>query len=132
VPKPSDWPPNIGEPVKFITHFCFLWRILTDPDVCGFFFRKEPQYTPPDDIAQFLQSGSTPIYIGFGSIVIDDSTNLTDIILGALRKCGVRAIVSKGWAKLGEGRSDENALFIGDCPHGEMERVTLKYYRIVC
>ncbi|KAF5671692.1 glycosyltransferase family 1 [Fusarium heterosporum] len=98
VPKPADWPPYI--------------------DVCGFFFRDEPQYTPPDDIAQFLQAGPPPIYIGFGSIVMDDSARMTDLILEALRRSGARAIISRGWAKLGEGRSDENAIFIGDCPHG--------------
>lgn len=50
---------------------------------------------------------------------MDDSAKMTDLILMALRRSGVRAIISKGWAKLGEGRSDENALFIDDCPHGE-------------
>ncbi|KAH7223081.1 hypothetical protein BKA60DRAFT_485715 [Fusarium oxysporum] len=97
VPKPADWPPYI--------------------DVCGFFFREEPQYTPPDHIAQFLQAGPPPIYIGFGSIVMDDSARMTDLILTAFRRCGVRAIISRGWAKLGEGSSDENAIFIDDCPH---------------
>ncbi|KAH8883716.1 UDP-Glycosyltransferase/glycogen phosphorylase [Thozetella sp. PMI_491] len=97
VPKPPDWPPNI--------------------DVCGFFFREEPQYTAPEDIARFLRSGPLPIYIGFGSIVMDDPMKMTDLILMAIRRCGVRAIISRGWAKLGEGRNDENAIFIGDCPH---------------
>ncbi|KAM0413203.1 hypothetical protein ACHAPD_008290 [Fusarium lateritium] len=96
--KPADWPPYI--------------------DVCGFFFRDEPQYTPPDHIDQFLQAGPPPIYIGFGSIVMGDSESMTDLILTALRRCGVRAIISRGWAKLGEGRSDNNAIFIDDCPHG--------------
>ncbi|KAG9499326.1 hypothetical protein J7337_010146 [Fusarium musae] len=97
VPKPPDWPPHI--------------------DVCGFFFREEPQYTPPDHITQFLQAGPTPIYIGFGSIVMDDSARMTDLILTALQRSGARAIISRGWAKLGEGRSAENAIFIDDCPH---------------
>ncbi|KAF5597576.1 glycosyltransferase family 1 [Fusarium subglutinans] len=97
VQKPLDWPPYI--------------------DVCGFFFREEPQYSPPDHIAQFLQAGPAPIYIGFGSIVMDDSARMTDLILAALQRSGARAIISKGWAKLGEGRSAENAIFIDDCPH---------------
>jgi sterol 3beta-glucosyltransferase len=87
-------------------------------DVCGFFFREEPQYSPPQDIDEFLQAGPTPLYIGFGSIVMEDPASITDIILSALRKCGVRAIISRGWSDLGRGREDENALFIGDCPHG--------------
>lgn len=51
--------------------------------------------------------------------MIDDGMKTTNIILEAVRVCGVRAIVSKGWSKLGTNRSDPNVLFIGDCPHGE-------------
>jgi sterol 3beta-glucosyltransferase len=88
-------------------------------DVCGFFFREEPQYLPPNDIEEFLRAGSPPLYIGFGSIVMEDPASITDIILSTLRKCGVRAIISRGWSNLGEGKEkEENALFIGDCPHG--------------
>jgi hypothetical protein len=88
-------------------------------DVCGFFFRGEPQYSPSNDIEEFLRAGPPPLYIGFGSIVMEDPASITDIILSTLRKCGVRAIISRGWSNLGEGREeDENALFIGDCPHG--------------
>ncbi|WQF79040.1 Putative UDP-glucuronosyl/UDP-glucosyltransferase [Colletotrichum destructivum] len=97
VAKPADWPSHI--------------------DVCGFFFREEPRYTPPRDIAEFLQGGPSPIYIGFGSIVMENAEAMTDIILSSIRKCGVRAIISKGWSNLGEGKQDENAIFIGDCPH---------------
>lgn len=87
-------------------------------DVCGFFFREEPQYSPPKDIDEFLRAGPPPLYIGFGSIVMEDPASVTEIILSTLRKRGVRAIVSRGWSNLGEMREDENVLFIGDCPHG--------------
>jgi sterol 3beta-glucosyltransferase len=88
-------------------------------DVCGFFFREETPYTPERELADFLRAGPIPIYIGFGSIVMDDAMKMTDIILEAVQLCGVRAVVSKGWSKLGTNRSNPNVLFIGDCPHGE-------------
>ncbi|KAH7378899.1 hypothetical protein BKA64DRAFT_736571 [Cadophora sp. MPI-SDFR-AT-0126] len=70
------------------------------------------------DIDNFFRAGSRPIYIGFGSIVMEDVTKMTQIILDAVRLCGVRAIVSEGWSKLGSGiGSSEDVLFIGDCPH---------------
>ncbi|KAF7898331.1 hypothetical protein EAF00_004777 [Botryotinia globosa] len=97
IPKPMDWPSYI--------------------DVCGFFFREETPYTPDRELAEFLKSGPMPIYIGFGSIVMEDAAKMTEIILEATRACGVRAIVSKGWSKLGTNRSDPNVLFVGDCPH---------------
>ncbi|KAB8244510.1 hypothetical protein BDV35DRAFT_394771 [Aspergillus flavus] len=96
VPRPSEWPSHI--------------------DVCGFFFREPPQYDPPADLQAFLASGPTPIYIGFGSIVLENPQRITDIIFNAIRAAGVRAIISKGWSHLG-GTHDDNVYFIGDCPH---------------
>lgn len=59
-----------------------------------------------------------PIYIGFGSIVIDDPQALTEIILQAVKITGVRALVSRGWSKLGQGlESNDEVHFLDDCPH---------------
>ncbi|KAH7378083.1 hypothetical protein BKA64DRAFT_714582 [Cadophora sp. MPI-SDFR-AT-0126] len=88
-------------------------------DVCGFFFREEPDYTPDAELDHFLRSGPPPVYIVFGSIVIDSPENLTDILIEALRACGTRAIISRGWSKLGSGLSEHanpDILFLGDCP----------------
>jgi hypothetical protein len=50
---------------------------------------------------------------------MEDAHQMTRIVLDAVRICGVRAIVSEGWSKLGSGVEDhEDVLFIGDCPHG--------------
>lgn len=50
---------------------------------------------------------------------MEDPNKMTDTIMQAVKSCGVRAIVSRGWSKLGEGRSDPDIIFIGDCPHGK-------------
>lgn len=84
--------------------------------MCGFFFREAPDYEPPANLADFLQSGPPPIYIGFGSIVIDDPISLSKMLLEAVRTTGVRAIISRGWSNL-DGPESENTIFIGDCPH---------------
>lgn len=99
VPKPADWPSHI--------------------DVCGFFFRDPPAYSPPTNIVGFLQAGAPPVYIGFGSIVVDDPDKMTCTILEAIRMCGVRAIISRGWSNLGEGYPSQSSdvLFIDDWPH---------------
>jgi sterol 3beta-glucosyltransferase len=50
---------------------------------------------------------------------MEDAHEMTRIILDAVRVCGVRAIVSEGWSKLGAGVEDhKDVIFIGDCPHG--------------
>jgi hypothetical protein len=56
--------------------------------------------------------------VGFGSIVIDDPKTLINTILGAVVLTGTRALVSRGWSKLGEGHeSDASVFFLDDCPH---------------
>lgn len=93
-------------------------RNLQDPtiDVCGFFFRDTPKYDPPADLLAFLASGPPPVYIGFGSIVLEDPERITTTIINAVNAVGVRAIVSKGWSNLG-GAHHDNIYYIGDCPH---------------
>lgn len=87
-------------------------------DVCGFFFRDPPVYHPPSDLDLFLRSGTTPIYIGFGSIVIDQPAEMTRLILDAVKAAGVRALISKGWSGLGKGEeSDDQVMYLDDCPH---------------
>ncbi|KAJ7853535.1 hypothetical protein B0H14DRAFT_3085621 [Mycena olivaceomarginata] len=96
VPKPVDWPAHI--------------------DVCGFFFREPPNYMPPPELDAFLRAGPPPVYIGFGSIVIDDPARMISVLLGAVHAIGVRAIISRGWSKL-DGPPLPAVLYLGDCPH---------------
>lgn len=54
--------------------------------------------------------------------MIENPDQITQTILSAIRTAGVRAIVSKGWSKLGSHLPEENrenVLFIDDCPHGK-------------
>jgi hypothetical protein len=65
----------------------------------------------------FLKAGPRPVYLGFGSIVLDDPKHMLDTILGAVRLAGVRAVISKGWSDLGGEVDEANIHFAGDCPH---------------
>ncbi|KAJ3330243.1 hypothetical protein HDU93_000493, partial [Gonapodya sp. JEL0774] len=103
IPKPDDWGPHI--------------------DVVGFYFLPgsgETNYQPPDSLTAFLAGTDKPIvYIGFGSIVVDDPDQLTSKIFEAVEKAGVRALVSKGWGGLGGNdlAVPDNVYMIGACPH---------------
>jgi UDP:flavonoid glycosyltransferase YjiC (YdhE family) len=100
------------------TQNLFLWLTARIIDVCGFFFRDAPVFEPPSDLRLFLGNGPSPVYIGFGSIVIDDPNEMTAMILEAIRMTGVRAVVSRGWSKLGSGQQSRDEVFyLGDCPH---------------
>lgn len=99
IPKPEDWGSNIH-----IAGFSFL--------------PQSHSYTPPPRLVDFLERGSAPIYIGFGSIVVDDPQALTNLILKALKLAKVRAIVSKGWGQIGGGHEVPDTVYlVGDCPH---------------
>jgi UDP:flavonoid glycosyltransferase YjiC (YdhE family) len=50
--------------------------------------------------------------------VIDDPDKMTAMILEAVRMTGVRAIISRGWSKLGGNQgSGKDVFYLGDCPH---------------
>lgn len=82
---------------------------------------------PSPELTSFLQAGPPPVYIGFGSIVVENPNALTDKIFEAIRIAGVRAIVSQGWGGLGESTSSipSNIFMLGNCPHDWLfERVS--------
>jgi Glycosyl transferases, related to UDP-glucuronosyltransferase len=87
-----------------------------DVDVCGFFFRDTPEFLPPSDLVRFLDAGPPPVYIGFGSIVLENPDKIVNTILDAVRATGIRAIISKGWSDLA-GSASEDVYWIGECPH---------------
>ncbi|KAL2215143.1 putative UDP-glucose,sterol transferase [Thermoascus aurantiacus ATCC 26904] len=98
IPKPPDWADHI--------------------DVSGFFFTDGANsYSPPERLERFLQNGEPPVFIGFGSIVVDNADRLTRVIEEAAEKCGVRVVLSEGWSKLGRGCNNDRILVIGDVPH---------------
>lgn len=98
IPRPADWGPHIS-----VTGFSFL--------------DAGSNYIPPQDLTDFLAEGPPPVYIGFGSIVVDDPVGLTKLIFDAVGLAKVRAIVSKGWGGVGAGEIPENVYLIGNCPH---------------
>ena len=75
-------------------------------------------YNPADDLTTFLAVGPPPIYVGFGSIVVNDPYALSKLVFDAIRRTGQRALVSRGWVELGANEKvPENVFLIGDVPH---------------
>jgi len=119
VPKPADWPDYLG--AQFSSSCLCLNSGFANRrflDVCGFFFRDAPNYQPDSELETFLRGGTPPVYIGFGSIVVDDPVKLTATLVQAVREVGCRAIISRGWSKLGADQPpSSDILWLGDCPH---------------
>ncbi|KAF2623002.1 glycosyltransferase family 1 protein [Macroventuria anomochaeta] len=100
IPKPTDWSHHIS--------------------IAGFYFLDLAQnYTPEPALAAFLDAGEPPVYIGFGSIVVDDPNAMTKMIMDAIKITGRRALVSKGWGGLGADELEipESVFMLGNCPH---------------
>ncbi|KAL9124890.1 MAG: hypothetical protein Q9217_005833 [Psora testacea] len=99
IPKPEDWGPEI--------------------EVAGFVFLDlASSFKPPETLTKFLDAGEPPVYIGFGSIVVDDPDKFTALIFEAVQKAGVRALVSKGWGGLGDqGNTPNDVFMLENTPH---------------
>jgi len=78
-PKPREW----GEEIDVVGH-------VLDP---------ADSYAPPKSLLDFLSSGKPPVYIGFGSVA-SSAIDRTNIILEAVDKAGIRAIIGRGWSNL--------------------------------
>ena len=74
-------------------------------------------FTPASDLQEFLDAGEPPVYIGFGSIVVDDPDGMTNLIFEAVKKSGQRALVSKGWGGFGAGQVPDGVFMLGNVPH---------------
>lgn len=100
IPKPRDWSANIS--------------------ISGFYFLNlATNYTPDPDLNAFLDAGPPPVYIGFGSIVLEDPDGMTKLIFDAVRQTGQRALVSKGWGGFGADQIGipDNVFMLGNVPH---------------
>lgn len=86
--------------------------------ITGYWFseNEKEEWTPPTALRQFLDAGPA-IYIGFGSMgFAKQSAARSEMVLDAVRRAGVRAIVAKGWGGL-EDISDSRIRVIDEAPH---------------
>ncbi|KAK9673393.1 hypothetical protein RND81_12G164900 [Saponaria officinalis] len=99
VPKPKDWGPKID-----VVGFCFL-------DLAS-------NYKPPEDLVEWLEKGQKPIYIGFGSLPVQEPEKMTETIVRALEITEQRGIINKGWGGLGHLAEPKDFVYLLDnVPH---------------
>ncbi|CAN8260195.1 unnamed protein product [Cochlearia groenlandica] len=98
-PKPKDWGPHID-----VMGFCFL-------DLAS-------NYEPPSELVEWLEAGDKPIYIGFGSLPVQEPEKMTEIIVEALERTKQRGIINKGWGGLGNLKEPKDFVYLLDnVPH---------------
>jgi UDP:flavonoid glycosyltransferase YjiC (YdhE family) len=82
VPRPSDWGSNVH--------------------VTGYWFGQQSQKELPGDLQSFIDAGTPPVFVGFGSMPIDRPKRSMGIVAEALRRIGARGVVSSGWGGLSQ------------------------------
>ena len=101
VPKPDDWPEQVRVVGTFTQNKDPTQRVMLSA-------ADEEKFA---GLIAWLAAGDKPIFIGFGSMVIDDTERLQDMIVGAARALGTRIVVQSSWSKLdvekGFGKDEE-------------------------
>ena len=97
ISKPPDWNSNI--------HVTGYWLI-----------EQENEWSPPSELVDFIESGSKPIYVGFGSMSSRNPEETTDIILNAISRTKQRAIILSGWGGLQKKNLPDNVFMIDSIP----------------
>ncbi len=98
IPSPSDWNGN--------THITGYW-----------FLDEGDDWQPPSALLDFLQSGSPPVYIGFGSMSNRNPEQTADLIIQALTRVKQRAVLLSGWGGLQKANSPDSIFMIDSIPH---------------
>jgi vancomycin aglycone glucosyltransferase len=96
------------------------------PPDCPFPVEQVPCLHPleggplPPKLEAFLGAGPPPVYLGFGSMPDPDPRVTTRELLEALRRLGVRALISKGWAGLGGEPLSDGVLELDPVDHASL------------
>lgn len=100
--------------------------------VTGYWFLETPDdspektWKPPQSLLDFIENSRCQskklVYIGFGSIVVQDSEGLTRTVSEAVERSGVCAIVSKGWSARLSSPADTNEIKVAQEQQEKRER----------
>jgi vancomycin aglycone glucosyltransferase len=65
----------------------------------------------------FLDAGTPPVYVGFGSMPMRASKDAARVAIEAIRAQGRRALVSHGWADLALIDDQDDCFAVGEVNH---------------
>ena len=69
----------------------------------------------PAELVAFLDAGTPPVYVGFGSVRVPD--DIDRVAIDAIRAQGRRAIVGRGWADLATIDDRDDCFVVGEVNH---------------
>ncbi|MGW4404720.1 glycosyltransferase [Nonomuraea sp. NPDC004702] len=94
LPRPADWRPGL--------------------EITGYWWPPRPRGWQPEPVLRdFLTSGPTPVFVGFGSLAGTRAEQYTELAVQALRRAGLRGVLQTGL----RAHISDDVLAIGDVPH---------------
>ena len=98
VPRPADWDHS---------------SVVT-----GYWFLDTPSsWQPEPGLVKFINAGTQPVYIGFGSMFMNGGREKTEIVLDALKLAGQRGVLATGWGGLSAADSSDDIFVVDAVPH---------------
>ncbi|MEU7726538.1 glycosyltransferase [Streptomyces sp. NPDC040724] len=76
----------------------------------------------PAGLTAFLDAGTPPVYVGFGSIPMRDPEDVARATIEAIRAQGRRAVLSRGWADLALIDDQDDCFVVGEVNHQALFR----------
>jgi sterol 3beta-glucosyltransferase len=112
-----------GQPVPML--YCYSSAVVPKPPdwsehahVTGYWFLDHlPDWQPPADLVDFLESGPPPIYVGLGSITSRDPGKMSRIMLDALSQSGQRGVIATDWKGLSQSDLPNEVFLTETVPH---------------
>ncbi|MFJ3161373.1 glycosyltransferase [Streptomyces kanasensis] len=118
-------------PVDSVRHYAFGDRpwLATDPvldpwpetpdlDVVQTGAWVLPDERPlPSDVEAFLDAGTPPVYVGFGSMAVRAGEEAARVAVEAVRSQSRRVLVGRGWAELGLVDDRDDCFAVGEVNH---------------
>lgn len=74
-------------------------------------------WTPPEQLSAFLDTGDRPVYVGFGSMAGRDPARVGHTVAEAVRRAGVRAVLVTGWGGIDAELDADRLLVLDQVPH---------------
>lgn len=108
VPQPADWQRDLYDVVGTAT-------LQQAESKAG----NDCAYTASPELSAFLAQGA-PVFVGFGSMVIDAPQKTTAMIIEAARLANMRVLIQSSWSDMGlppDDHARSSVCFTGDCPH---------------
>lgn len=98
IPHPADWSDRVH-----ITGYLFL--------------DAQSGWQPPPELKAFLDAGSPPVYVGFGSMAGRNPEQLAEFAIEALAKSNQRGLLLRGWGGLRTELVPDSVFVADSAPH---------------